>query len=224
MFVDLLVEELRRIKKKQLCKNNKLDLVDAATTRELLGLSCLSLCLARREYPCWRRKELADFRTLLFTDTCTCSLSTCSHPLFSCTSFLAPQHRPNRQAHRWEKMSNGTVETRLQPHQRLSFDGSSRSLRDGTSRRSSRDCSPRERYARDRSPRDRSPPRSPLRTRRAPSPLRHAQFRPLAMEYAISHENSPQPTSCKYYNAAEEEEETPGGTPGEYCSTYRTVG
>lgn len=116
--------------------------------------------------------------------------------------------------------------SRLQPHQRLSFDGSSRSLRDGTSRRSSRDCSPRDRNPRDRSPRDRSPrdrspPRSPLRTRKAPSPLRNAQFRPLAMEYA----NSPQPSSsCTYYNAGEEEEETPGGTPGGYCSTFRTVG
>ena len=108
--------------------------------------------------------------------------------------------------------------SRLQPHQRLSFDGSSRSLRDGSSRRNSRDCSPMGRSARER-----SPPRSPLRTRKAPSPLKHAQFRPLAMEYANSHANSPQPTSCKYYNA-DEEEEVAQGAPGGYCSTYRTVG
>lgn len=118
--------------------------------------------------------------------------------------------------------------SRLQPHQRLSFDGSSRSLRDGSSRRNSRDCSPRDRNPRDCSPmgrsaRERSPPRSPLRTRKAPSPLKHAQFRPLAMEYANSHANSPQPTSCKYYNA-DEEEEAAQGAPGGYCSTYRTVG
>lgn len=123
-------------------------------------------------------------------------------------------------------MSQGDSSTmvRLHPHQRLSFDTASRSLRDGGAR--SRDCSPnpRERSSRDRSARERSPQRSPLRTRRAPSPLRHAQFRPLAMEYANSHENSPQPTSCKYYNAGDEEEATPGGTPGGYCSTYRTVG
>lgn len=67
---------------------------------------------------------------------------------------------------------------------------------------------------------------SPLRerpSRKVPSPLRHAQFRPLAMEYAMSPERK---SSCKFYNASEEGEEqvtTPGGTP-EYCSAFRTVG
>lgn len=62
--------------------------------------------------------------------------------------------------------------------------------------------------------REASQPRSP---RRVPSPLRHAQFRPLAMEYA----NSPQPTSCKYYTTGDEEEEV---TQSEYCALVRTVG
>ena len=62
-----------------------------------------------------------------------------------------------------------------------------------------------------------SPSRSSSRSpRRVPSPLRNAQFRPLAMEYA----NSPQPSSCKYYNGEEEEEPTHS----EYCALVRTVG
>lgn len=68
------------------------------------------------------------------------------------------------------------------------------------------------------SPREQSPV-SPRR--RVPSPLRHAEFRPLAMEYA----QTPQPTSCKYFNNTHEEDEVgPGETPGGYCSTFRTVG
>lgn len=63
---------------------------------------------------------------------------------------------------------------------------------------------------------------SPARTRsrsprRVPSPLRNAQFRPLAMEYAIS----PQPTSCKYFNNGDDDEEP---TQSEYCALVRTVG
>lgn len=62
-----------------------------------------------------------------------------------------------------------------------------------------------------------SPSRSSSRSpRRVPSPLRNAQFRPLAMEYA----NSPQPSSCKYYNGEEEEEPIQS----EYCALVRTVG
>lgn len=59
--------------------------------------------------------------------------------------------------------------------------------------------------------------RSPRSPRRTPSPLRHASFRPLAMEYA----NSPQPSSCKYFNAGDEEEEV---TLSKYCALVRTVG
>lgn len=61
-----------------------------------------------------------------------------------------------------------------------------------------------------------SPPRS-RSPRRVPSPLRNAQFRPLAMEYA----NSLQPTSCKFYNNEDEEEDP---SQGEYCALVRTVG
>lgn len=63
-----------------------------------------------------------------------------------------------------------------------------------------------------------SPSRSGSRSpRRVPSPLRNAQFRPLAMEYALA----PQPTSCKYFNNGEAEEEP---TQSEYCALVRTVG
>lgn len=201
---------------------SKMNLSDVADRREFV-------CLPGMATSTRPEKELADPRTLLFTGTSsTCSLSTPFHPLVRSFSRLTTQVRQTDTHRCWQKMSYAVAEcqtmSRLQPHQRLSFDGSSRSLRDGTSRRSSRDCSPRDRNPRDRSPRDRSPQRSPLRSRRAPSPLKHAQFRPLAMEYANSHANSPQPTSCKYYNAGEEEEPAPEGTAGEYCSTFRTVG
>lgn len=69
-------------------------------------------------------------------------------------------------------------------------------------------------YKREGSSPSRSGSRSP---RRVPSPLRNAQFRPLAMEYAAS----PQPSSCKYYNNGDEEEEP---TQSEYCALVRTVG
>ncbi|CAN0193324.1 unnamed protein product, partial [Hapterophycus canaliculatus] len=59
--------------------------------------------------------------------------------------------------------------------------------------------------------------RSPRSPRKTPSPLRHANFRPLAMEYAMS----PQPSSCKYFNAGDEEEEV---TLSKYCALVRTVG
>ncbi|CAM9416050.1 unnamed protein product, partial [Ectocarpus fasciculatus] len=58
-------------------------------------------------------------------------------------------------------------------------------------------------------------PRSPRR--RVPSPLRNAQFRPLAMEYA----EAPQPSSCKYFNGGDEDEEV---TQSEFCALVRTVG
>eukprot|EP00903_Cladosiphon_okamuranus_P014316 g13295.t1 len=69
-------------------------------------------------------------------------------------------------------------------------------------------------YAPETSSPSRSSSRSP---RRVPSPLRNAQFRPLAMEYALD----PQPTSCKYFNNGDEEEEP---TRSEYCALVRTVG
>ncbi|CAN0164839.1 unnamed protein product, partial [Ectocarpus sp. 8 AP-2014] len=59
--------------------------------------------------------------------------------------------------------------------------------------------------------------RSPRSQRRVPSPLRNAQFRPLAMEYA----EFPQPSSCKYFNGADGDEEV---TQSEFCAHVRTVG
>lgn len=59
--------------------------------------------------------------------------------------------------------------------------------------------------------------RSPRSPRRVPSPLRNAQFRPLAMEYA----EVPQPSSCKYFNGGDEDEEV---TLSEFCAHVRTVG
>lgn len=59
--------------------------------------------------------------------------------------------------------------------------------------------------------------RSPRSQRRVPSPLRNAQFRPLAMEYA----EVPQPSSCKYFNGADDDEEV---TQSEFCAHVRTVG
>lgn len=81
--------------------------------------------------------------------------------------------------------------------------------------RSNQSQSPRSRN--NQSPRSQSPHRASSRspTRRVPSPLRNAEFRPLAMEYA----KTPPVTSCKYFND-EEEPATPGGC----CSAVRTVG
>ncbi|CAN0501924.1 unnamed protein product [Ectocarpus sp. 12 AP-2014] len=59
--------------------------------------------------------------------------------------------------------------------------------------------------------------RSPHSQRRVPSPLRNAQFRPLAMEYA----EVPQPSSCKYFNGVDDDEEV---TQSEFCAHVRTVG
>lgn len=59
--------------------------------------------------------------------------------------------------------------------------------------------------------------------RRAPSPLRQAQFRPLAMEYVVESEGSPK--QCKFYPEPLEEA-VPGEiiNPGGYCAAVRTVG
>lgn len=68
-----------------------------------------------------------------------------------------------------------------------------------------------------------APATSPGGGRRVPSPLRHAQFRPLAMEYVVESEGSPK--SCKYY--PEPLEGVVAGeivNPGGYCAAVRTVG